>query len=505
MVNAAWTRRLVGGIAVALVAAVVPLAQTSAAGGQAVESGQAPAQPTAVVTPQSVEFTDVPATASFAQPVDWLLIKGITQGLGGPGRYSPEAPVSRVQMALFMWRMMGEPAPDVSPCGFTDMVGRSADQIDATCWLKQQGITTGVNNAQTLFGPDRVVTREEMAGFLWRLASRVAGPRSCGFDDPPARAEFATGACWLKQYGITTGTNPAGTRYSPLQTVTRGQMASFLFRLVAVADADAWDVGRLNDDVYPCDIVDARRCMLPFPSNRFTAADAGTDTGLRLDFDATATPVNSSGIRIDPAEQNRNDGFSPGQVLLTYIPSVDLDASGAAPITDIGMSVAEDSPVLVINAVTGERHPHWVEYDTQATSDADRLLTIVPARNYDEGARYIVALRNLVDGVGAPVAASDEFAAVAFSTDPAPDVIEARRPAMDALLGRFDDLGYNTSEFILAWDFTVASERNLSERMLHIRDDAFDRLGTDAPALTASVLGPTRRNQLRSNDQAGRV
>ena len=32
-------------------------------------------------------------------------------------------------------------------------------------------------------------------------------------------------------------------------------------------------------------------------------------------------------------------------------------------------------------------------------------------------------------------------------------------------------------ELYLAWDFTVASERNLSERMLSIRDDAF---GDDA-------------------------
>jgi hypothetical protein len=186
------------------------------------------------------DFTDVAAGASFDQGVDWLLAEAITQGLGGARRYSPEAPVSRVQMALFMWRMMGEPAPDVSPCGFTDMVGRPAEQIVATCWLKQQGITTGVNNAQTLFGPTRVVTREEMAGFLWRLASQVAGSGSCGFTDPPARAEFATGACWLKQYGITTGTNPAGTRYSPLQTVTRGQMAAFLFRLAS--ERGAWDL-----------------------------------------------------------------------------------------------------------------------------------------------------------------------------------------------------------------------------------------------------------------------
>jgi hypothetical protein len=185
------------------------------------------------------DFTDVPGGASFDQGVDWLAANGITTGAGGPRRYSPATPVNRAQMALFMWRMMGRPAPLDSPCGFTDMVGRPADQVDATCWLKQEGVTTGINAGQTLYGPDRVVNREQMAGFLWRLASLVPGPTNCGFTDAPANATFATGACWLKANGITTGTNAAGTQYSPAQNVTRGQMAAFLFRLASTRPA--WD------------------------------------------------------------------------------------------------------------------------------------------------------------------------------------------------------------------------------------------------------------------------
>jgi hypothetical protein len=183
------------------------------------------------------DFTDVAPGVSFDQGVDWLAAYGITQGLGGRRLFSPSVPVTRVQMALFLWRMMGEPVPDQSPCGFTDMVGRTADRVEATCWLKQQEITTGINTARTLFGPDRGVTREEMAGFLWRLASKVPGPESCQFVDAPIRPVFATGACWLKEFGITTGTNAAGTVFSPLQPVTRGQMAAFLFRLASTSGA----------------------------------------------------------------------------------------------------------------------------------------------------------------------------------------------------------------------------------------------------------------------------
>ena len=64
---------------------------------------------------------------------------------------------------------------------------------------------------------------------------------------------------------------------------------------------------------------------------------------------------------------------------------------------------------------------------------------------------------------------------------------EARRPHMESL---FDDPRGGRraarNDLYLAWDFTVASARNITERLLFIRDDAFARLGTDAPAFTVT-------------------
>jgi uncharacterized protein len=186
-------------------------------------------------------FSDVPPRASFVQGVAWLLDQDITRGLGGPGLYSPTNVVNRVQMALFLHRLMGKPTPAESPCGFTDMVGRDSEQIDATCWLKEEGVTTGVRSDQ--YGPTQPVTRQQMAGFLWSLAGEVPAPLACGFIDAPTNPRFARGACWLKANGITTGTNAAGTQYSPTQNVTRGQMAAFLHRLASYGDA--WSAGVL--------------------------------------------------------------------------------------------------------------------------------------------------------------------------------------------------------------------------------------------------------------------
>jgi Tol biopolymer transport system component len=179
-------------------------------------------------------FNDVAPTAFFEQGTAWLKFHDITTGTNQAGTlYSPLATVNRVQMALFMWRMMGEPVPTQSPCGFTDMVGRPAEQVVATCWLKQAGVTTGTNQAGTLYGPNGLVTRGQMAGFLHRLAGLPPASAACGFNDEASiPAPFRQGACWLKANGITTN-NP----YNPSGNVNRGQMAAFLYRLASTEAA----------------------------------------------------------------------------------------------------------------------------------------------------------------------------------------------------------------------------------------------------------------------------
>jgi hypothetical protein len=56
--------------------------------------------------------------------------------------------------------------------------------------------------------------------------------------------------------------------------------------------------------------------------------------------------------------------------------------------------------VVVINARTGKRHLIWAEIDSNPSAPEDRVLIIRPGRNFDEGERYIVALRYLKDASG---------------------------------------------------------------------------------------------------------
>jgi hypothetical protein len=179
-------------------------------------------------------------------------------------------------------------------------------------------------------------------------------------------------------------------------------------------------------------------------------------------------------------------------VIIARIPGLDLEASEAPPIGRISRSLEGDSPFVIIDAVTGERHPFWAEIDQAGTTDADTSVHLRPAVNFTEGRRYIVAMRNLVDDADAPIEAGVTFRSYRDGIGTLAPALEARRPDMDQVFGALESAGVARHDLFLAWDFTVASERSLSERLLHIRDDAFEDLGVDAPTFAVtSVVEPT--------------
>jgi hypothetical protein len=238
----------------------------------------------------------------------------------------------------------------------------------------------------------------------------------------------------------------------------------------------------LPTDPQSCDPLGGARCLLPFPNDYFTVRDRSTETGRRVALALAATPANAAGVHIDPTELNRNDGFSPGSALVALLPGIDLAASGAAPITDMASSLDRDAPIVVIDAKTGRRHPYWAELDSRAPDDAHRLLFVRPAEAFREGHRYIVALRDVVDRAGHPLEPSDVFRAYRDSLGTGIDAIEGRRPHMEDLFRRLGRAGVARGGLVLAWDFTVTSGENLSQRLLAMRDDAFQQLGTPPPA-----------------------
>jgi hypothetical protein len=238
--------------------------------------------------------------------------------------------------------------------------------------------------------------------------------------------------------------------------------------------AAAQDAGR-------CDPFDPSVCLQPWPNDYFTATDHSTDTGKRLDLDLASMPQNASGKPIDPTDFNRNDGFSPGQEIVVHVPGLDnptaFRRTGAVPINDVSRTYDRNQPIVVLNADTGQRHLIWSELDANASDPDTTNLLIRPAVNFDEGGHYIVALRVLRNSAGHPLKAPEAFRIYRDNVHTSDPVVEARRKHMEDIFKTLKRAGIRRHDLYLAWDFTVASERNLSERMLHIRDDAFAQLG----------------------------
>jgi len=246
-----------------------------------------------------------------------------------------------------------------------------------------------------------------------------------------------------------------------------------------------------------CDFFDKAVCLQPWPNDWFRKSG-------RISLDPRSMPADKDGKRIDPSGWNRNDGFSPGQTIITHVPGLDNDAAflktNPVQLKDISRYTAKRAPIVVINARTGKRHPIWAELDPHPTSRADVNLQIRPARNWSEGGRYIVALRNLKNAKGGTIGARAAFKLYRDKRMTKSPLIESRRAHMEGIFKKLKKAGVRRKSLFLAWDFTVASQRNLTERVLHIRDDAFALLGDTtladgqvqgtAPAFTVTTVTP---------------
>jgi hypothetical protein len=214
-----------------------------------------------------------------------------------------------------------------------------------------------------------------------------------------------------------------------------------------------------------CDPLDPAHCLLPWPNDHFR-----TDGRLAL-RDGTM-PRNVAGQPVRARDYNRSDGFSPGQIIVTRVPGLDLRRSRAVPVTNMARAFARNAPVVVIDAKTGERQLIWAELDSQAPGPRGRTLLIHPGANWREGRRYIVALRNLRNRRGRLLGARRYFRQ--FRNGRA----RGRRARhFEDIFRRLERAGIRRRDLYLAWDFTVATRRSLSGRMLSIRDRAFAELG----------------------------
>jgi len=291
---------------------------------------------------------------------------------------------------------------------------------------------------------------------------------------------------------------------------------------VRVADGLDIDCDAIDNDVIGtcppqaldpgCEILNTAECLLPYPSSRFLVADPSTDTGLRVDLPNAGMPT-VNGIPFSATPYNQLDGFSPMvQILMNFPQGVDLTLSDTGRLlapeccgqpagppwidtrTYTGRSLDADSPSVLLKASDGSRVLHWLELDGRTSDPTRQIVFLRPGVSLEPGERYIVAMRNLKTPSGADVLPEAAFAALRDNFTTGIAAIESRRAQMEAdVFTPLTGYGIPRAELVLAFDFTVQSEDQLTRQMVSMRDQAFDWLDTVemAPGLVTFSVNAT--------------
>lgn len=136
----------------------------------------------------------------------------------------------------YWYAFAGDPgrARDGSSPGYANVLFTdiaSSAFVEEIVWLAEAGITRGC--APMLFCPRDYVSRGQMASFISRALALPAASKDWFTDDNGLSHEDSINR--LAEAGITVGCSP--TEFCPSQNVTRGQMASFLSRGLGLPEA----------------------------------------------------------------------------------------------------------------------------------------------------------------------------------------------------------------------------------------------------------------------------
>ena len=152
---------------------------------------------------------------------------GITVGCAtDPPMFCPDDPVSRAEMAAFLVRALPAPAPDPTTSSFAD-VNTGVWYTKYVHAIARLGIDTGDDGR---WRPTDPLTRREMAYWLVGAFPHINPSENPAGLFPDVQLEDWDVVEGLYETGVTKGCSTQPLRYCPDQSVTRGQMASFLVR-----------------------------------------------------------------------------------------------------------------------------------------------------------------------------------------------------------------------------------------------------------------------------------
>lgn len=119
------------------------------------------------IVKRPMDYDDVNLEDWYGKAVRWADSAGVVTGYGN-GKFGPNDPITREQMAVMLWRYAGSPKVDGNLFSFVDGAQVSDWAQSAMIWAVEQGLIAGVGNDR--LEPGGQATRAQAATILMRFA-----------------------------------------------------------------------------------------------------------------------------------------------------------------------------------------------------------------------------------------------------------------------------------------------------------------------------------------------
>lgn len=411
-----WKRFVAGLLCIILLTTMLPMEVLAAGSGK--EQSQA------------MPFEDVRPSDWFAAAVEYVYSHSLFSGTSAT-TFTPNGAMTRGMFVTVLGRMAGvDPGDYDGEMPFSD-VPQTMYYAPYVQWAAQYGITTGTGDGT--FSPDASITRAQMAVFFVRYFEAFGGDYETGanitttpadLQSTPAYTQDAVRKLWKQ--GLLNGD---GKRFAPEDSATRAQMAALCMRAdeaVAVWYAAPGVEGRRANDASQKDTQSkpsngssdgkTRTITLHLPDGTTSTLTQNTAT---ISLANLPTPSVAGkafiGWYYDEAYSNGvADGDPVGDDLTLYAKMVDYDAIEGvetptyAEATDVGPNFTITVNSSSESDLTGKISLVGTEQPTDKTdADGNTIMTVgsvtkngsgytvaPPAGGWAEGGTYKVVLED---------------------------------------------------------------------------------------------------------------
>lgn len=178
-------------------------------------------------------YNDVEKEAWYKEAIDYVTKKGIMVGIS-ENEFAPEVPVTRGMFVTVIHRIEG--TPGASEKSTFEDVKRNSWYAEAVDWANENNIVYGYSDKE--YGPDDIITREQMAAIIYRYAeykginsSVENGEKYKVYSDYENISEYAKNAVsWVSEKGLMSGDE--GGTFRPTDKATRAETAQMIMNVI---------------------------------------------------------------------------------------------------------------------------------------------------------------------------------------------------------------------------------------------------------------------------------